>query len=142
MFTLSPRMIIRSNLRSPDLVINTSDNLDASLNSLLAQNIDPSSLYFIESEYLLSRLIDCGQRALQTSFQPGNCPIMFDSWSCWNSTTPGQNMYEKCPNFVNLGFGPERFAEKHCREDGTWWIHPETNRWVGWWLKTKITMND
>ena len=131
MSTVIARMIIRSNLRSPDLVINASDPLEASLNNLLAQITDPSSLYFIESKYLFFRLFDCAQRALQTSFQPGNCPLIFDSWSCWNSTPPGQDMHETCPSLVNLGFRPDRLAEKHCREDGTWWVHPDTNRWVG-----------
>ena len=136
MSTMVPRMIIRSNLLSPDLVINASDPLGASLNSLLTQSIDPSSFFFIESEYLLFRLHDCAERALHTPFQPGHCPIMFDSWSCWNSTPPGQVMYEKCPSFVNLGFRPERLAEKHCGKDGTWWKHPDTNRWVVWlWVK-------
>ena len=130
MSTIIARMIIRSNLRSPDLVINASDPLEASLNNLLAQITDPSSLYFIESKYLFFRLFDCAQRALQTSFQPGNCPLIFDSWSCWNSTPPGQDMYETCPSLANLGFRPDRLAEKHCREDGTWWVHPDTNRWV------------
>ena len=141
MTTSTPRMIIRSNMFSPDLVINASDSLEASLNSLLTQNTDPTSLYFIDSKYLLFRLYDCAERALQTSFQPGNCPIIFDSWSCWNSTPPGQVMHEMCPSFDNLGFRPDRLAEKHCGENSTWWNHPGTNRWVGWWWVTEIIMN-
>ena len=83
---MSYRMIIRSNLNAQDLVINASDPLETSLNYILTLNTNPSSLYFIESEYLLFRLYDCVKRVVQTSFNPGNCPIMFDSWSCWNST--------------------------------------------------------
>ena len=126
---MSYRMIIRSNLNTQDMVINVSDPLETSLKQILTLNTDPSSSYFIQSEYLLFRLYDCVKRVLQTSFHPGNCPVMFDSWSCWNSTPPGMAQYERCPNFVNLGFRPDRFAEKYCREDGTWWVHPDTNRW-------------
>ena len=132
---MSARMIIRSNLKAPDLIINASDPLEASLNSLLSQNTNPSSIYFIDSEYLLFRLYDCAQRALQTSPQPDHCPIMFDSWSCWNTTPPGQYQHERCPSLANLGFRPDRVAEKYCREDASWWVHPDTNRsdyYAGW----------
>ena len=35
-----------------------------------------------------------------------NCPMVFDSWSCWNSTAPGTVQEQPCPNFV-LGFSPK-----------------------------------
>lgn len=55
-----------------------------------------------------------------------NCPMVFDSWSCWNSTAPGTVQEQPCPNFV-LGFSPKRPAFKKCMENGEWWRHPETN---------------
>ena len=121
-------MIIRSNLEAPEIIIKETDPLEATLNSLLALNTDSSSVFYIKSEYILFRLFDCAKRALQTSYRQDNCPIMFDSWSCWNATVPGMDQFERCPSFVNLGFRSDRLAQKSCSEDGSWWVHPETNR--------------
>ena len=67
-------------------------------------------------------------RALQKSYQEDSCPFIFDSWSCFNATPPGQTQTEKCPDFINLGFNKARNAEKMCLETGDWWVHPETNK--------------
>ena len=121
-------MIIRSNLEAPEIVITENDPIEATLNSLLHRNTDSTSIFYIKSEYILFRLFDCAKRALQSPYNPDNCPIMFDSWSCWNSTPPGLTQVEMCPSFINLGFKSDRLAEKRCAEDGRWWVHPETNR--------------
>ena len=127
---MTTKMIIRSNLEAPEIVIKENEPLEAILNSLLRRNTDPTSIFYIKSEYILFRLFDCAKRALQSSHEPGDCPIMFDSWSCWNSTPPELDQFEMCPNFVNLGFRSDRLAMKSCTEDGSWWVHPATNRWV------------
>ena len=59
-----------------------------------------------------------------------NCPIIFDSWSCFNSTLPGLTQQEMCPDLPDLGFDRSRKAEKYCTDDGQWWVHPETNRYL------------
>ena len=124
----NPQMIVRPNLRSPDIIISAEESLKTTLSSLLKQITDPSSLYHIDSEYLLKRLMDCAKHALEQDYNSRNCPIIFDSWSCWTSTPPGTLHREHCPNFVKLGFRADRLAEKECTEDGEWWIHPVTNR--------------
>ena len=85
------------------------------------------SPYFIFYCYLY-RLLDCMNRALQKPFEKGFCPFIFDSWSCFNATLPGQTQLEHCPDFINLGFNKARTAEKMCLETGEWWVHPETNK--------------
>ena len=125
-----PSMIIRTNSEAPEIFLNKEDLQEANLNAILKDIIDPDSIYHVESEYILYRLVDCAKRAMEFSIIPaGYCPMIFDSWSCWNSTSPGSDQYESCPNFGNLGFTPKRLAQKTCTENGTWWIHPLTNRY-------------
>ena len=57
-----------------------------------------------------------------------SCPLIFDSWSCFNATEAGQVQLEACPDLPDLGFDRARKAEKYCGEDGEWWAHPETNK--------------
>ena len=121
-------MIVRTNLDAPDFVIGDEDNLQSSLNNLLHLATDPTSKFFIDNEYILYRLFDCAKLALQKEDNPNSCPIMFDSWSCWNSTEPSTTQYTQCPNFVNLGFLADRMATKECTASGSWWVHPATNR--------------
>ena len=56
------------------------------------------------------------------------CPLIFDSWSCFNLTEAGTTQHEACPRLPDLGFDPARTAEKYCDETGEWWVHPETNK--------------
>ena len=39
-----------------------------------------------------------------------------------------EDQEEDCPSFEDLDFRPDRQAVKRCNEEGTWWVHPETNR--------------
>ncbi|KAK9877387.1 hypothetical protein WA026_017782 [Henosepilachna vigintioctopunctata] len=55
------------------------------------------------------------------------CRSRFDSWSCWPDTPAGHTAFHSCPEFI-VGFDPNRFAHHKCEEDGTWFIHPESNR--------------
>ena len=55
------------------------------------------------------------------------CPLIFDSWSCYNSTPAGSVMTEPCPYKPQLNFLPNNTSWKMCREDGTWWVHPNSN---------------
>ena len=59
---MRPLIVIRSNLESSDIIINDSDPLESSLETLFASVIDPNSPHFISSEYLMYRLIDCTSR--------------------------------------------------------------------------------
>ena len=34
------------------------------------------------------------------------CPMMFDSWNCWEAASPGTVQKMACPNFPHLGFNP------------------------------------
>ena len=129
MDSAKPLMIIQANLKSITLKIYEEDSLPSKINEYLTTVNDKDSPFYIESEYLMNRLLNCFKTALSyDSYNSQNCPIMFDSWSCWNSTAPGSFQYSSCPNFVNLGFTEDKMAEKECMEDGTWWVHPDTNR--------------
>jgi len=132
---MRPLIVIRSNLESSDMIIYDADPLESSLETLFASVIDPNSPHFISSEYLMYRLIDCTSR-IQASMSSNlsiisskkSCPIIFDSWSCFNSTEAGQDQVENCPSLEDLGFKADRLAVKRCNDDGTWWVHPETNK--------------
>ena len=71
---------------------------------------------------------------LRTRQEPGpapglpTCPLIFDSWSCFNATAAGSSQREACPHFPDLGFVSGHEAVKTCAEDGSWWVHPETNK--------------
>ena len=127
---MKPYMIVRTNLDSPDFVIHDDDPLQISLNKILRLATDQSSNHFIDNEYILYRLLDCAKIALKSPANHNTCPIIFDSWSCWNSTELNSTQVTQCPQFVNLGFLAERTATKQCTEDGTWWVHPVTNRFI------------
>ena len=124
-----PLMIVKANIFSPDYVIMSDDLLEESLSTILNLSTARSSPYFIEKDYLFQRLIDCSKLAMQEEYPPLACPIIFDSWTCWNYTQPDSVALEKCPDFENWGFKQDSLAEKLCTEDGSWWVHPSTNRY-------------
>ncbi|XP_063709410.1 calcitonin gene-related peptide type 1 receptor [Culicoides brevitarsis] len=55
------------------------------------------------------------------------CPTVFDGFACWNKTPAGTTVWQKCPNFLE-GFNPKQLAFKRCKPDGTWFVHPESNK--------------
>ena len=121
-------MIIRTNLIAPDVLINSTDKneFNIQLEKLITEASDPSSIYYIEEDIFYRRLIDC---TLRTVTQSGlNCPLIFDSWSCYNSTPAGTMMWEYCPDKPILNFDITKSSSKYCTEEGTWWVHPQSNR--------------
>ena len=56
------KMVIRSTLDAPDFFIDVNDSLQDSVATLLNRITDPSSTYFISSEYLVYRLLECTTR--------------------------------------------------------------------------------
>ena len=34
------------------------------------------------------------------------CPVIYDSWNCWEASDPGTIQEQPCPNFPHLGFSP------------------------------------
>ena len=56
----SPKMIIRTNLDAPDIFIE--DTLNSSVLPALSQMMDPSSVHYIRSKYLLYRVVECTNR--------------------------------------------------------------------------------
>ena len=123
-----PMIIMRINLDTPDILISHEDSLNTTLSNLIHMAQDSTSPYHIDHDYILIRLLNCISRGLHNEYIPTNCPLIFDSWSCWNSTPLNSVQFEQCPNFVNMGFKSDRLAEKLCTEDGTWWVHPDSNR--------------
>ena len=117
-------MIIRTNLIAPDILINSTDKnkFNIQLEKLITEASDPSSIYYIKEDIFYRRLIDC---TLRTVTQSGlNCPLIFDSWSCYNSTLAGTMMWEYCPDKPILNFDITKSSSKYCTEEGTWWVHP------------------
>ena len=109
-------MIIRTNLRAEDIVIDES-HWESALETLLHEIVEPSSDHFISSEYIMYRLIECTTRIIHSD-NTSNCPLIFDSWSCFNATQAGHYQEEPCPELVDLGFDPARRAAKYCDLDG------------------------
>ena len=48
--------------------------------------------YIIKDEHMLHRFLDCTQRISVTI--PGKCPLIFDSWSCFNASSDNSIMTE------------------------------------------------
>ena len=76
--------------------------------------------------YLLGRLVNCTMTL--APHISGNCPRIFDSWTCFHSTHPGSLQAAPCPDFPALKYSRDRFAYKWCDDNGHWWVHPTTNR--------------
>ena len=58
----------------------------------------------------LSRLKACLARfsTVENLLLDKNCPMIFDSWNCWNESKPGTIQEQPCPNFPEMGFSPKR----------------------------------
>ena len=126
---MRPLAIIRPNLHSSDVEISNNGDMEQLLTNLLTEISDPESAQFISSDYLRVRLLECVARVQHQGPVPGDhCPLIFDSWSCFDSAAPGTEQRESCPAFPELGYSASRQAVKRCGEDGTWWRHPMSNR--------------
>ena len=123
-------MIIRTNLHAPDVLIKSSDKkeFNLQLEQLISNASDPNSLFYIEDDILYRRLIDCTLRLVNSASHEEECPLIFDSWSCYNATKAGSMMLESCPSKPILNFDITKFSKKLCTEDSTWWVHPHSNR--------------
>lgn len=122
------KIIIRASLESPDIFI-TAKNMSEFkmyISDLLKLISEKRSIFHMDDPYLIKRLLECTAKISPTPDE--NCPLIFDSWSCFNSTSPGSEMTESCPNFPNFKFSKDRFASKTCDDDGSWWVHPWANR--------------
>ena len=123
-------MIIRTNLISPDILINVTDKnqLNAQLEDIITQASNHNSSYYIQEDHFYQRMIDCTLRLAYTDPHVPRCPLIFDSWSCYNSTPAETVMTESCPSMPNFNFAEDKFSTKVCTAEGTWWVHPESNR--------------
>ena len=36
------------------------------------------------------------------------CPVIFDSWTCWNASLPNTAQVQPCPDFIDWGWGPTK----------------------------------
>ena len=121
----------RTNIDTPDIFIDESDPLESSLETLLNEMVDPTSSHYISSEYVMYRLIECTNRMnsyRNISLRSTMCPLIFDSWTCFNATEAGQYQLESCPQFPHLGFDHNRKVKKYCDLNGEWWVHPDSNK--------------
>ncbi len=55
------------------------------------------------------------------------CAAIWDGWGCWDYTPAGNRAFISCPSYIE-GFDPNLQAHKMCTAEGTWWLHPATNR--------------
>ena len=126
---MRPLAIFRPNLHSSDVEISNNADMEQTLTNLLTEIRNPESAQFISSDYLRLRLLECVARVRQQGPVPlDHCPMIFDSWSCFDSAAPGSEQRESCPVFPELGYSASREAVKICGEDGLWWRHPLSNR--------------
>ena len=121
-------MIIRANLVSPDIHImaDTPELFNKRLFEISDLVSNNQSLYFIEDNYMFDRLLECIQRVTLKSTE--GCPVVFDSWSCFDASATGTFQSEPCPDMPLMKFSSDRLAVKYCDTDGAWWVHPHTNR--------------
>ena len=107
-------MIIRSSLTSKDVHIlgDTEKTFYENLLTFLTQVKDNQSQHYQPDEYVFHRLIDCTQR-VKNDDQDG-CPVIFDSWSCFNSTSSGSFQTEPCPEFKTMAFSSDCLGSKYC----------------------------
>ena len=121
-------MIIRSNLNTPDFEImeDTIEDFNKEFLSFLKLVSDRQSEYYMKEDDIFNKLIYCAKRVMNQSLE--GCPVIFDSWSCFNSTPSGSIQTEPCPEFSNFKFSSARLAYKYCDNSGSWWVHPATNR--------------
>ena len=122
------RMIIRSNLNSPDVEVigDNEKEFNDDFVKFLKLISDTTSEYYMAEDNIFNKLLNCAQRVVSQSSD--GCPLIFDSWSCFNSTSPGTLQMEPCPEFPLMKFDSSRVASKYCETNGSWWVHPETNR--------------
>ncbi|XP_023342179.1 calcitonin gene-related peptide type 1 receptor [Eurytemora carolleeae] len=90
--------------------------------------LNPDSTYFIPNKYIMNRLLECAKLFSLEPEPPGVCPLVFDSWSCFRATPQNTVQYSSCPQIYQLNYREENLAEKFCTSNGTWWIHPVSNR--------------
>ena len=121
-------VIIRSNIESPDVRIYSESINDFAnqVSEFVSVIKNASSIYHVKDPYLLSNLINCTKEISPTP--DGYCPSIFDSWSCFNATPPNSLQKAPCPDFPVLKFAKHHSAYKLCDEDGSWWVHPVSNR--------------
>ena len=69
----------------------------------------------MDFDSLLRPTIDClGVLAtIEDTLSEENCPMVFDSWSCWNESKRGTIQEQPCPNFPHLGFSPNSESILH-----------------------------
>ena len=66
----------------------------------------------IEDTALRLQLAECGLRAQAEPSGSSWCPLVWDSWSCYNATPPGSVANARCPAFQHLNFDPSQYSEK------------------------------
>ncbi|XKL65234.1 hypothetical protein PGB90_008654 [Kerria lacca] len=80
---------------------------------------------------VFKRLKECVQMNITQHSQLNTsnvyCPLVFDGWTCWNTTPAGTTSVNQCPNFIT-GFDPHRTAFRECDSNGSWFIHPDTGQ--------------
>ena len=117
-------MVIRTSSEDADIHIveETKDALERICLDLASKKrLD----FIIKDEYMLHQFLDCTQRISGTI--SGNCPLSFDSWSCFNASSAHSIMTELCPTSPLMKCSPDQQALQYCDKNGSWWVHPLTN---------------
>ncbi|CAB1329072.1 unnamed protein product, partial [Coregonus sp. 'balchen'] len=55
------------------------------------------------------------------------CNRTWDGWLCWDDTEAGFTSEQHCPDYFQ-DFDPSEMVTKICRENGHWFLHPDSNR--------------
>ena len=115
-------MIIRTNIIAPDVIIQFSTWKTHHPSKW------PKVNFLHWRRFIYQRSIDCTLRMASITSDLIGCPLVFDSWSCYNATPAGTMMWEFSPNKPILNFDIIKTSSKYCTDKGTWWVHPQSNR--------------
>lgn len=55
------------------------------------------------------------------------CPAKWDTLLCWPPTLAGTTASQNCPRNY-YGYDSRRFAYRVCWPNGTWYIHPQSQK--------------
>ncbi|GFR72675.1 calcitonin receptor [Elysia marginata] len=55
------------------------------------------------------------------------CNRTWDNLQCWPDTPAGQVATQRCAEYI-FNFNQKEYVTRRCLENGSWWVHPETQR--------------
>ncbi|XP_053128288.1 calcitonin gene-related peptide type 1 receptor isoform X2 [Hemicordylus capensis] len=79
---------------------------------------------------IMTAQYECYQKIMQPrvhEHKGPHCNRTWDGWLCWDDAAVGETAVQHCPDYF-MDFDPAEQAFKVCKENGNWFVHPESNR--------------